>query len=49
MSSYKIKHAWGLPALALIGLVLALAPTAWAGGSQLSGPAAPSVTTGRRG
>ncbi len=45
MSGYTIKHAWGLPALALIGLVLALASTAWAGGSQLSGPAAPNVTT----
>jgi hypothetical protein len=45
MRGYKIKQAWSFPALALIGLVLALPLTAWAAGTHLSGPAAPSATT----
>jgi hypothetical protein len=45
MRGYKIKQAWSLPALALIGLVLALPLTAWAAGTHLSGPAAPSAST----
>jgi hypothetical protein len=45
MRGYTTKHAWGLPALALTSLVLALPLTAWAGGTHASGPAAPTVST----
>jgi hypothetical protein len=45
MRGYEIKRAWSLPALALIGLLLALPLTAWAAGANPGGPAAPSATT----
>jgi hypothetical protein len=46
MSGDRIKQAWGLPALALTGLVLALPLAAWAGAPPTNGPAAPTVSTG---
>jgi hypothetical protein len=45
MRGYTTKHAWGLPALALTSLALALPLSAWAGGTQVTGPAAPTVST----
>ena len=45
MSGYRIQQAWGLPALALIGLVLALPPAAWAAARSPNEPAAPTVST----
>jgi hypothetical protein len=45
MRGYEIKRAWSLPALALIGLLLALPLTAWAAGTNPGGPSAPSATT----
>lgn len=45
MRGYTSKHAWGILALALTSLVLALPLTAWAAGAHVNGPAAPSVST----
>src|SRR6202007_1973495 len=42
---YRIQHAWGLPALALTGLVLALPLAAWAAAPSPNEPAAPTVST----
>jgi hypothetical protein len=45
MSGYRIQQAWGLPALALTGLVLALPLAAWAAAPSPNEPAAPTVST----
>ncbi|MCW3019571.1 MAG: hypothetical protein JWN10_1879 [Solirubrobacterales bacterium] len=45
MRGYRTKQAWGLPALALTGLVLALPLAAWAAAPPATGPAAPTVST----
>ncbi len=45
MSGYRIQQAWGIPALALTGLVLALPLAAWAAARSPNEPAAPTVST----